>query len=113
MPKYVIFFGITSDALARFIDRPEDRRGPVRAIAEAVGGRLDSYYWMFGQYDGMAIFDLPDSASAAALALAAASTGAFRLFETHELLEADQLVSILERAQQARPTYRPPGATPG
>ena len=113
MPKYVVFFGVTSDALARFIDRPEDRRGPVRAIAEAAGGRLESYYWMFGQYDGLAIVDLPDSASAAVVALAAASSGAFRLFETHELIEADDLVGILERAQKARPTYRPPGTTPG
>ena len=111
MPKYVAFFGITSDAMSRFIDRPEDRRGPVRALVEAVGGRLDSYYWMFGQYDGMAIIDVPDSDSAAAVALAATSSGAFRLFETHELIEADNLVRILQRAQQARPSYRAPGTT--
>lgn len=109
MPKYVILFSVTSDTLARFIERPEDRRGPVNAIAQAGGGRLEQYYWMFGQYDGLAIFDLPNSESMAAVALAAASTGAFRHFETHELIEADNLVKVLERAKQARPSYRPPG----
>ncbi len=110
MPKYVILFGVNAETLSRFIERPEDRRGPVNAIAQAVGGKLESYYWMFGQYDGLAIFDLPDSESAAAVALAAASTGAFRHIETHELIEADNLVRVLERAKQARPLYRPPGA---
>jgi uncharacterized protein with GYD domain len=109
MTKYLILFGVTPETLSRFIDRPEDRRGPVDAIARTVGGKLESYYWMFGQYDGAAIFDLPDSESAAAVALAAASTGAFRQFETHELIEAENLVRVLERAKQARPSYRPPG----
>jgi len=110
MPKFVIFFGVAPETLRQFIERPSDRRGPVNALAEAVGGKLESYYWMFGQYDGLAIFEAPDSASAAALSLAAGSTGAFRHFETHELIDADNLVQILQRAQQARPSYRPPGS---
>ena len=110
MPKYVILFSVTSETLSRFIDRPEDRRGPVNAIAQAVGGKLESYYWMFGQYDGLAIFDLPSSETAAAVSLAASSTGAFKHIETHELIEAENLVKVLERANQARPSYRPPGA---
>jgi len=109
MPKYVILFGLTADALSRFIDSPEDRRGPVSKLAETMGGRLESYYWMFGHYDGLAVFETPDSRSMAALALAATSTGAFRQFETHELIEADALVSVLQQARTARPNYRPPG----
>lgn len=109
MAKYVILFGLTSDSLAGFIQQPEDRRAPVSKLAEAVGGRLESYYWMFGQYDGLAIFECPDAASAATLALAAAGTGSFRHFETHELIEAEDLVGILKRVQQVSPSYRPPG----
>jgi uncharacterized protein with GYD domain len=109
MPKYAILFSITSDSLARFIDKPGDRRGPVSKLAEAAGGKLESYYWMFGQYDGLAIVECPDSASAAALSLAASSSGAFRHFETHELIAADELVRILERAKTLLPSYVPPG----
>jgi uncharacterized protein with GYD domain len=111
MPKYVILFGLTSEALARFIDNPEDRRGPVSQLAEAMGGRLESYYWMFGKYDGLAIFEAPDSRTMASLALAATSTGVFRSVETHELIAADELVTVLQRAKTARPTYRPPGGS--
>lgn len=109
MAKYVILFSVTSDTLARFIDNPQDRRGPVSKVAEAVGGRLEAYYWMFGQYDGLAIIECPDSAAGAAVALATASSGAFKQFETHELIAADDLVGILQKAKTLRPTYQPPG----
>jgi uncharacterized protein with GYD domain len=108
MPKYLVLFGLKDEALARFIENPEDRRGPVSKAAEAAGGRLESYYWMFGQYDGLVIGEYPDSAAAV---LAAASTGAFKHVETHELIEADNLVEILRKAQTLRPSYRPPGQT--
>jgi uncharacterized protein with GYD domain len=81
----------------------------VSKLAEAIGGRLEAYYWMFGQHDGLAIFESPNSANAAALALAATATGAFRHLETHELIEAQDLVGILEHAQGLSPSYRPPG----
>ena len=68
---------------------------------------------MFGQYDGLAIVEMPDAASEAAFALAVASSGSFRHLETHELIEADDLVTILQKAQTLRPNYRPPGQTSG
>ena len=113
MPKYAAFFSLNSDALARFIENPADRRGPVSKLIEAAGGRLESYYWMFGQYDGLAIFECPDAAAAATVALTAAGSGAFRHFETHELIAAKDLVGILQRAQSMRPSYRPPGQPGG
>jgi GYD domain len=39
---------------------------------------------MFGQYDGAAVFNLPDSHSMAAVSLAITSSGALSRFETHE-----------------------------
>jgi uncharacterized protein with GYD domain len=108
-----VLFSLTSDTLARFIEHPDDRRGPVGRFAEAAGGRLEAYYWMFGQYDGLAIFDAPDARTQAALSLAATSTGVFRQVETHELIEADDLVAILQKAQTLRPSYRPPGQPGG
>jgi uncharacterized protein with GYD domain len=111
--KYVLLFSVTSDTLRQFIENPEDRRAPVSKLAELAGAKLESYYWMFGQYDGLAIFEIPDSATAAALALAATSTGAFSHVETHELIAADDLVGVLQKAKTLRPGYRPPGRTGG
>jgi hypothetical protein len=54
---------------------------------------------MSGQDDEMGIFGHPGSHTRAAVSLAAASSGAFTRFETHELIEASDLTAIAERAQ--------------
>lgn len=108
MAKYVILFGLTGETAKRFVAAPSDRASVVRDLAESAGGSLESYYWMLGQYDGLAIFELPDSQTAAALSLAATGSGAFTTFETHELIEAGDLIQIAERAKGI--SYRPPGA---
>ena len=63
---------------------------------------------MFGQYDGAAVFDLPDSHSMAAVSLAITSSGVLSRFETHELIESSDLTAIAERAKGI--TYQSPGA---
>ena len=106
--KYLLLFSITGETINRFVAQPSDRAAVVRRLAESVGGGLESYYWMFGQYDGAAIVSLPDSHTAAALAMAVTSSGAFKGFETHELIEATDLTAIAERAKGI--VYQPPGA---
>jgi uncharacterized protein with GYD domain len=107
--KYAVFFSLTSDTLARFLENPSDRRGPVTKLVEAADGRLDSYYWMFGQHDGFVVCDLPNSAAAAAISLAVSSTGAFKAVETHELIEAGDLTAVAQKAKALKGVYTPPG----
>jgi uncharacterized protein with GYD domain len=106
--KYLVLFGLTGETMKRFVAKPSDRAAVVRELAESGGGSLESYYWMFGQYDGAGVFGMPDSHSMAAVCLAATSSGAFTRFETHELIEAGDLTAIAERAKGI--TYQPPGA---
>jgi uncharacterized protein with GYD domain len=105
--KYLVLFSLTGETIKRFLDRPSDRAAVVRDLAESVGGGLESYYWMFGQYDGSAVFVVPDSHTMAALSLAATSSGAFTRFETHELIDATDLLAIADRAKGIG--YQPPG----
>ena len=107
VPKYVSMFNFKGEALKAMMDKPVDRAAAVRELAESAGGILDAYYFTLGQYDGLAIWEVPDSASAAAVFLRVASSVAFSHFETHELLPADQIRPVLEKAGQL--TYRPPG----
>ena len=69
MPKYVSLFNFKGEALKAMMDNPADRAAAVRDLAESAGGTFDSYYLTFGQYDGLAIWEVPDSASAAAVLL--------------------------------------------
>lgn len=61
--KYLVLFGLTGETMKRFVAKPSDRAAVVRQLAESAGGSLESYYWMFGQYDGAGVFVLPDSHS--------------------------------------------------
>jgi uncharacterized protein with GYD domain len=110
MGKYALFFTFKGETIASFIEHPSDRMAAVRKLAEAAGGTVESYYWMFGEYDGFAVLDAPDSASAGALSLAVSATKAFTHIETHELIEAADLGRISERARTLSSDYVPPGA---
>ena len=75
--KYLVLLRLTGETMERFVATPWDRAAVVRELAESGGGSLESYYWMFGQYDGAGVFGMPDSHSMAAVSLAATSSGAF------------------------------------
>jgi uncharacterized protein with GYD domain len=107
MAKYMALFNFGGETIRRFVASPSDRAAVVQGMVESVGGSLECYYWMFGQYDGMAVFETPDAHTTAAISLATTSTGAFTHFETHELIEAGDLRAIAERAR--RIVYQPPG----
>ena len=107
MPKYAIFFNLKGETVKGMMGKPGDREKVVSELLDGVGGKLDSYYWMFGQYDGMVICDIPNSASAAAVSVAVGSTGAFSHLETHELIPASALKSVLKKAKGL--SYTPPG----
>lgn len=110
MPKYIAFFKLSSGTISAAMDNPTDRAAVVERTARAVGGHLESYYWMFGEHDGFAIADLPDSRAMAAVSLAVSSTGGFTSFETHELISADEVNDRLAEAKRITTVYTPPGA---
>jgi uncharacterized protein with GYD domain len=111
MPKYAVFFQFRPESLAHMIENPTDREAVVSRLMEAVGGRMEAYYWMTGEHDGFVIADAPDTLSVGAVSIAVGSTGAFTHLETHELTPASELNRLLEKAKQARAAYSPPGAT--
>jgi uncharacterized protein with GYD domain len=109
MAKYVQIFSYTNDAWERMVNSPSDRVSAARQVAEALGGTVESMYWMLGARDGIVIANLPDSVSAAAISIAVSSTGVFKHVETHELFTQQQLGQALERAKNVTQVYQPPG----
>jgi len=107
MAKYMALFNFGSDAIRRFVASPSDRTAVVKHLVESVGGHLESYYWVLGQYDGMAVFEMPDAETTAATILAIVSSGAFTRFETHQLIATSDLTAIAKRARGI--AYQPPG----
>jgi uncharacterized protein with GYD domain len=100
--KVAFLFTLSSEALARLLDHPTSREEALGTAAEAAGGRLDSYYWMFGAFDGVVIVELPDSRAAAAMSLAMSSTGTYGHVQTQELIPPQELVAVLGAARKSR-----------
>ena len=57
MPKYICFFSDTRDAAKAMIEKPTDRVAAAKALVEAVGGKMECFYWMHGHHDGFFIAD--------------------------------------------------------
>ena len=110
MAKYALFFSYTQEAWANMIKNPTDRSAAARDLAESLGGSLESFYWMFGEHDGFAVVDMPDSVTAAAVSVAVASSGALETGETTVLFDHDDQQAMLEQAKTALSSYHPPSA---
>jgi uncharacterized protein with GYD domain len=109
MPTYVRFFSSTGEAWSRMVEAPENRAVAARRLIEEIGGRIEAFYWMFGEWDGLVIFDVPDTAAAAAFSARVTSSGLLRRIMTQQLLEMDDARRGLELAKAAEPAYAPPG----
>lgn len=110
MPKYLILFTLTDEAIARMMELPTDREAELRSVLASVGGHLEGHYGMIGPYDGCVVVQLPGHSTAAALRFAVQSTGAFLRVEIHELFAASEIVAVMQRAREVYQQYRPPGS---
>lgn len=108
MPHYLSKFSYTPETWTRLVANPEDRREAARSYIESVGGKLHGFWYAFGSHDGYTLWEAPDNASMAAVAVAIAGGGALSSFETTVLLTVDEALEALRKAEQVR--YRPPGA---
>jgi uncharacterized protein with GYD domain len=107
MPVYLMRFSYTPETWSRLIQNPEDRRDAARAYIEQVGGALHGFWYGFGEYDGYAIFEVPDNASMAGLAVAIAAGGALASVETTVLLSVEETLEGLAKGKGIG--YRKPG----
>ncbi len=107
MPLYMSQFAYTSEAWAALTQNPVDRSTAISGLAEAMGGRVLSFYNSFGEYDGLVIFEAPDEGTAAAFLMAAITPGHLKALKTTALLSAEAGVEAMRKAGEA--TFRGPG----
>jgi uncharacterized protein with GYD domain len=80
------------------------RRAATANMTENVGGKLESFYFAFGDVDAYVIVDVPDSVTAAAVALAINQSGAVSV-KTIVLIPPEDM----DKASKKAVEYRPPG----
>ena len=110
--RYVGFFKYSSAAMKAMTETPQDRSVGARQLAEGVGGKVDSIYFLplGGEYDGFVILDLPDERAAGATYMTAQATGNFERLQVLPLMNAEQFKAAMELAKQLKGGYSPPTA---
>lgn len=111
MPHDLLRWQLKDSTAKNLVEHPQDRTGPAKTLIQGFGGKLISYYFVLGDYDGIGNADFPDIVSAAACSMTAASTGSFARFETTALLTAKEAEAAMKNAMETKAGYRPPNAS--
>jgi uncharacterized protein with GYD domain len=98
MPSYLVQVSYSAEAVAALIKNPHDRTEVVRKPIEKLGGKLNSAWFTFGDYDVAVVIEMPDSVCAAALAMSVAAGGACKNVKTTPLLTPDEAVAAMKKA---------------
>ena len=80
------------------------RRTAVEKAIAGIGGKLESFYFAFGEVDAYVIADLPDNVTAAAMALAVNLSGRATT-QTTVLMTPEEF----DKATKKAVAYKPPG----
>jgi uncharacterized protein with GYD domain len=105
MPKYLVVASYTAEGVKGVLkDGGSKRRQAAEAALKSVGGKVDAFYFAFGDQDVYAIVDAPDNVSIAAASLAIGASGAVHT-KTIVLLTPEEV----DLATKKGTIYQPPG----
>lgn len=105
MPKYLIQANYVGEGVKGLLkEGGTGRVAAVETLAKSVGGTVEAFYFAFGETDAYVLVDLPDNASAAAVALAVGASG-LATVKTTVLMTAEEV----DAAAKKTPAYRGPG----
>ena len=105
MPKYLVQANYVGEGLEGLLkEGGSSRRAAVEKLFGSVGGRVEAFYYAFGDTDLFVIADVPDNVTAAALSLIVNAAGTATAKIT-VLLTAEEI----DAAAKKTPSYRPPG----
>jgi uncharacterized protein with GYD domain len=109
MPKYLIQGRYTAEGIKGLVeDSGSGRRADVQSAVKSVGGKIEAFYYAFGEDDAFIIVDLPTNGTAAALAITISRAGAVRV-RTTPLLTVEEV----DQALEIETKYRAPGGSAG
>jgi len=106
MAKYLIEANYVGEGIKGLLkEGGSSRRQAVDKLLASVGGKVESFYYAFGDTDAYVVVDVPDNITAAAVALTVAASGAVKL-KTTVLMTPEEV----DQATKKSPAYRAPGA---
>jgi uncharacterized protein with GYD domain len=105
MPKFLVQVKYTAEGTKGVLkDGGSGRRKAVAEFIASLKGRLEEFYFTFGEDDAILIVDLPDAEAALAVAMSVRASGAI-----HSKMTPLLPVEEIDRAVERHVHYRPPG----
>jgi uncharacterized protein with GYD domain len=105
MPKYLFEISYTLEGTKGLLkDGGSKRLAAGKAAIESIGGKVEAFYFTFGEHDVIAIVDMPDAATAAGASIALSASGGVK-GKTTVLLTPEEIDAAVKKT----PTYTPPG----
>lgn len=105
MPKYLVEAKYTLDGLKGLKAKGGSaRQAAAKALAEELGGTIESFYFAFGEADACLVADMPDNVTAAAIGLIVSASGAVTT-RTTVLITPEEM----DAAAKKQASYSPPG----
>jgi uncharacterized protein with GYD domain len=98
MAHYLFQVAYTPLGTAALVNNPQDRADAVRAPIEKLGGKVENFWFSFGDYDVVGIIEMPDNVSAAAFAMAVSAGGACKAVKTTPLLSTQEGLAAMRKA---------------
>ncbi len=105
MTKYLIKASYTAEGVKGLLKSGGiSRKRAIDKMVKDLGGKLESFYYAFGDHDVYAIYSVPDTATAAAIALSINASGLVSI-STTVLVDPEEI----DKAKDISVTYRTPG----
>ncbi len=110
MPYFLVQLSYTAASWNRLVKEPQNRVEKVSAAVENLGGKIESAFLCFGDYDVVGVLSFPDSITAAALSMAMMAGGGVRKIKTTPMFSWKDGLQAMRKAKKA--AYKPPEANP-
>lgn len=105
MAKYLVCGNYVGEGVQGLVSEGGSiRRSVIEKLATSLGGKVESVYYAFGEYDIYCLIDMPDRASMAAFSLKVSSSGLVRV-RCVALMSIEEIDEAVKKSSE----YRAPG----
>lgn len=101
MAFYLLQAAYNTDGWKGLIAHPQDRMEAIKPALEQLDGTVVGGWLAFGEYDIVAIVELPTNVSAAAFSMALGAGGTIKAVQTTPLMTMDEAMTAMELAAES------------
>ncbi len=109
VPRFIVTGNYTKSAIRGLVEKPSDREAAARAIVEAAGGKLESFYLTTGDSDFAIKVTIDDAKDLIAGLMATAAAGAVSNVKTVRAFTSEEFTAMQKKAGKLAKAYKSPG----